>query len=597
MKPFTSSTSLGRAMVAAALVCSALALPGCMIPKLRPALSGPAEPGSFNGLADADNSAMMPPTDFFNDPNLSNLINQALVGNQELRILAEDIQIANNEVWRRTGAYLPFVSFWSGASLNKLSTFTPAGADLSQIVSPAGTGFPNPLPDFMIAGDITWQIDIWRQLRNARDAQSLRFLGTTDGRNYVVTRLVAEIADTYYMLIALDKRLDNLDTIIALQQKSLETARVRKEFARDTELGVQRFQAEVRKNQSEKLIVYQRIIEAENRINFLCGRYPQRVERMSSSTIAAFIDLNLRALSVGVPAQLLQNRPDIRQAERELEAAGLDIRVARANFFPRPVINAGVGYEAYNTKYLFITPESLIYNVAGSLVAPLVNKRAIQADFMNANARQLQALYDYQRTILNAFTEVVNRIAKVQNYSSSIEIKKQQLASLEAAVDVASNLFQNARPGVDYMDVLFAQRDMVDARMVLIETKQEQLSAIVNAYQALGGGWRNIRGPMAPPGTVEALPADELPGGPPAELVPAPPVPGLGPPAQAPALPVPPPALPGPPPALPVPPPAQPAPPPAQPAPPAAVPAAPAPDSVPLLVPPSSVPVVKFKPA
>ena len=187
-----------------------------------------------------------------------------------------------------------------------------------------------------------------------------------------------------------------------------------------------------------------------------------------------------------MPAQLLQNRPDIRQAELELAAAGLDVRVARANFYPKAFITGGVGYEAFNTKYLFLTPESLIYSVAGDLVAPLINKAAIKADYMNANARQLQAVYDYQRIILNAFTEVINHVSKVQNYSTSIEIKRQQLASLEASVDFASKLFQNAR--VQYIDVLFAQRDLLDARMVLIETKQEQLSAIVNTYQALGGG-------------------------------------------------------------------------------------------------------------
>jgi outer membrane protein TolC len=322
----------------------------------------------------------------------------------------------------------------------------------------------------------------------------LRYLGTIDGRNYVVTRLAAEIAENFYMLMALDKQLETLDGTIALQERSLEIAKARKEFARDTELGVQRFQAEVRKNQSQKLIIKQSIIEVENRINFLCGRYPQPVERES----AGFIELSLHALSVGVPSQLLQNRPDIRQAERELQAAGIDIRVARANFYPKLFITAGVGYDAFNPKYLFITPESLIYNVAGDLVAPLLNKAAIRADYMNANAKQLEAVYNYQRTLLNAFTEVVNRVSKVQNYSRSIELKKQQLESLETAVAVADNLFQRAR--IEYIDVLFAQRDRNEARMVLIETKKEQLSAIVNAYQALGGGWQNRprRAPVQP---------------------------------------------------------------------------------------------------
>ncbi|HMF19712.1 MAG TPA: TolC family protein [Gemmataceae bacterium] len=112
--------------------------------------------------------------------------------------------------------------------------------------------------------------------------------------------------------------------------------------------------------------------------------------------------------------------------------------------------------------------------------------KAIRAEYLSANARQLETVYNYQRVILNAFTEVINRLSKVENYSNSIDIKKQQLQSLEQSVTSASKLYQNAR--AEYIEVLFAQRDLLEARTVLIETKREQLSAIVNAYQALGGG-------------------------------------------------------------------------------------------------------------
>jgi len=188
-----------------------------------------------------------------------------------------------------------------------------------------------------------------------------------------------------------------------------------------------------------------------------------------------------------VPSQLLQYRPDIRQAERELAAAGLDVQVARARFYPTVTITGGVGFEAFNPAYLFTNPaQALIASVAGGLVAPLINKKAIQADYLSANAKQLESVYNYQRVILNAFTEVITRVSMVENYGKSIEIKKQQLEALEASVNSASKLFLNAR--VEYVDVLLAQRDLIDARMVLIETKKEQLSAIVNVYQALGGG-------------------------------------------------------------------------------------------------------------
>jgi outer membrane protein TolC len=376
---------------------------------------------------------------------------------------------------------LPFFSLGAKAGIDKSSEFTPMGAAERQLTSPRGP-FPDPLPNFMVNADITWQVDIWRQLRNARDAQQFRFLGTQDGFNYTVTRLIADIAENYYTLMALDQQQLTLDQTISLQQTSIDFAKARKEAARDTELAVQRFQAEVRRNQSEKYIIAQKIVETENRINYLLGRFPQPVERLRGD----FLNLRLQPLAIGAPAHLLQNRFDVRQAERELQAAGLDVNVARADFYPKLFLTAGVGYEAFNTKYLFLTPESLIYGATAGLTAPVINRSAISAEYMNANARQLQALYEYQRTVINAFTEVVNQFSKVDNYSRSIDIKRQQLTALESAVSVSGLLFQNAR--IEYLDVLTSQRDRNEARMILIDTKKEQLAGIVNAYQALGGG-------------------------------------------------------------------------------------------------------------
>jgi NodT family efflux transporter outer membrane factor (OMF) lipoprotein len=494
-----SNTKHAQHVIARAIACSLLllVLPSCGIPPLRQSKPGTILPenytAGFHGAASLENSSQVPIEDFFNDPLLTRLICQALAGNQELRILYEDVQIARNEVLGRSGAYLPFVFIGGSAGMEKFSKFTPLGAAEDQLEYLPGKHFPGLPGNFLLTANISWQIDIWRQLRNARDSAVQRFLGTNEGRNYAITRLVAEIAENYYMLLALDKRLENLDNIIQLQERFLESARLRFKFPRaptDTELPVQRFTAEVRKNQSQILIVKQDIIQVENRINFLVGRYPQPVERRSGD----FINLNLRALSLGVPAQLLLNRPDIRQAERELAAAGLDVKVARARFFPvlalaGPLGPAGpyspVGVQAFNPKYLF-SPGSLLVSFAGDLVTPFINKRAIRADYKTANARQLQTIYNYQRVILKAYTEVVTRVSKVQNYSTSIEVKKQQVQALDKAVNLAFQLFQAVR--LEYLDMLLAQRDLWEGRLELIDTKQEQLSAIVNVYQALGGG-------------------------------------------------------------------------------------------------------------
>lgn len=474
--------TIGRGAFVKVLVGSLLmVLPACAIPHLRPAESMPQMPDNFGGKTSTENSAHLGAEEFFNESDLTQLIEAALANNRELKILDEEVRIAQNEVLARRGAYWPFFSVGAGAGWDKPSRYTRGGAVDANLDIIPGRPFPSPLGDVIGGVNVIWQIDIWRQLRNARDAAAERYTAAIDRRNFFVTRLVAENAENYYRLRALDKRLETLDQIITLQEKSAKIAKDKFDAGRGTELAVQRFLAEVRKNQSEKLVVNQEIIEVENRINFSLNRYPQRVDRASKE----FLDLTINTVNIGIPSELLRNRPDIRQAERELVAAGLDVRVARANFFPKLIITGNVGYEAFNPRYL-LNPEAFVANVAGSLVAPLLNKKAIQADYMNANAKQLQAAYNYQRVVLNAFTEVVNQLAKVENYSRSIEIKKLQLKALEASVASASDLFQNAR--VEYVEVLLAQRDLMDARTVVIDTKMEQLSAIVNAYRALGGG-------------------------------------------------------------------------------------------------------------
>ena len=484
----SSKTEQKKRAIRNAIACGLLVvLPSC-IPHIRAPLPGPSPPETFKGVTSPENSSQLTIEDFFNDPTLTGLIHQALFGNQELRILAEEVQIASNEILARQGAYLPFISPVGSMGTNRYSQFTLPGAGVRTDTFRPGQLLPNPVPDFMFGTLLTWTPDIYWQLHNARDAAALRFFAAGEGRKYVVTSVVAEIADNYFGLLALDKRMENLDQIIALQEQSLRFAQLAKEFARGTDLPVQRFQAEVRKNQAEKLVVLQDIIQVENRINFLAGRFPQPVERPSGKSIEEFIDMNLHTLSVGVPPQLLQNRPDVLRAERELAAAGLDVLVARKNFYPHGLLTAGVGYEAFNPRYLLLTPEALAAQVVGNMLVPFINRKAIKADYFTANARQLQAVYNYQRVVLNAFIEVVTRLSKVQNYTNSIEIKKQQVKALEAAVDRAMNLYQFARVGVDYLDVLLAQRDLWEARRNLIDLKREQLSAIVNTYQALGGG-------------------------------------------------------------------------------------------------------------
>ncbi|MBU3727763.1 MAG: TolC family protein [Phycisphaerales bacterium] len=462
-----------------------LPLASCSIPQTREAQPAPEVPAAFTDAAtgpDAPSSGLTSIEDFFRDPVLTRLIADALKNNLELKILAERIEIESSKVLARSGKYMPSVDLALGATLSTPSKYTTEGAVEEQLELAPGVPFSDPLPGFLVATEFAWELDIWGRLRAAEDAARLHMLASAEGRNYIVTRLVAEVAESYYTLLGLDARLQVIDQMIALQQQSLGIAQRKMQAIGGTQLAVQRFEAEVKRNESERLILQQKVVEAENRINTLVGRYPQAIERDSGR----FLELDNEALNLGVPSDLLHNRPDIRRAELEIQSAGMELTVARTAFYPRLTLTGGVGYEANSAAYMFQTPESIAANIAGGLVAPLVNTAELQAEFLAANAMQLTAIYEYQRTVIAAFTEVVTRLSMVQKYRRSMQLKTEQMLSLEASVASASQLFQSAR--VEYSEVLFTQRDLLEAKLLVIETKQEQLAAIVNTYQALGGG-------------------------------------------------------------------------------------------------------------
>lgn len=441
-------------------------------------------PLTYAGSEDTTDVASVPWEAFFTDPDLRTLIDSALANNQELNIMVQEIELARNEARARQGEYLPFVDIGATADLEKVGEFTRNGAVEHNLPIAEERAFPEPLPNLTVAARASWEVDVWKRLRNAKKAAVMRYLGTMEGRNFMTTQLVAEIANSYYELMALDNQLEILRNNIAIQKDALEIVKLEKQAAKVTELAVRRFEAEVLKNRSIQFVIQQRITETENRINFLVGRYPQPVVRNSASFSTLVVD----SIYTGMPAQLLSYRPDVRRAELELEAAKLDVRSAKANFYPSVRLSAGVGLNAFDASHLIESPASLVYNLAGDLVAPLVNRNAIKAIYANANARQLQAVYDYERTLLNAYVEVVNQLANIDNLRNGYDLRKQQVDALSSSITISNNLFRSAR--ADYMEVLLTQRDALESKFELVETRKQQMNAKVAIYQALGGGWR-----------------------------------------------------------------------------------------------------------
>lgn len=375
--------------------------------------------------------------------------------------------------------------------VEKVGRYTSVGAsDADHDIEP-GVPVPEALGDLRGAVEASWEVDLWGRLRQQARAARLRYLSTVEGRGFVVTQLVAEVAETWYDLLALDRELAVLDENIALLSESLEVVRLQKDAARVTELAVQRFEAERLEYQARRAEVAQRVAVAEAHLDRLCGRAPGDRPRPA----ARFDALPAAPLAVGVPEDLLRHRPDVRAREFDLEAARLDVKAARSAFYPELRLDGGLGDQAYRAVKLGAAPESLVFDVVGGLTAPLLNRSALRAAYVGADARRSQALLEYERTVLGAYLDVRVQRARVDNYDEAYARRAEQVARLRDAVVTSNDLFQSAR--ADYLEVLTTRRDALGAALDLIETRQQQWSARIGLYRALGGGWDGFD-PAAP---------------------------------------------------------------------------------------------------
>lgn len=438
------------------------------------------------GPDDAPSSAEVDWHDFFGDPQLVALVDEALANNQELNITIQEMIVVNSEVMSRRGDIFPSLSAGVGAGIDRVGSYTSQGR------SDEANGVAPDLQNYSLGLYATWEIDIWGRLRDSADAAMYRYLASAEGRNFVITRLVAEVASSYYELLALDRQLAILDASIQLQQDALLMVRAQQQAARVTMLAVTRFEAQLRGFQSRRYEIAQQIVEAENHINFLLGRFPQHVDRST----ADFLAMEPTQVHTGVPTRLLENRPDVRQAELQLTASQLSVSAARARFYPSLRLDVGIGYHSFDITQLFATPESLIYGVLAGLTAPLLNRSAITADYFAANSQQMEAVLRYEQTILSAFIDVNNGVNLVRNMAHAYELREQQVERLQQSVDFSTLLFNAAR--AEYLEVLTTRRDYLDAQMDLVDTKQRQLQATVTLYQALGGGWQVPNRPADP---------------------------------------------------------------------------------------------------
>lgn len=441
-------------------------------------------PASFTGSADTMDAPLINWKQFFSDPYLVSLLDSTIINNRDAQIAIQRTQAAASDILFARSMLRPAVDAGASAGIRKFGLYTMDGAGNITTEIYNGKIVPEHLPDYFIGFQASWEVDIWGKLKNRKKAAIARFLSTVEGRNLIQTNLIAEVATAYYELLNLDQQLKIIDENISIRENAYRMVKVQKEAAVVNELAVKQFEGQLLNIRALKVEILQQIAQTENRINFLTARYPQPIYRDT----AAFVNKNLLAVNEGIPAGLLENRPDIRQAEMELAASKADVQSARAAFYPSFNITGAGGFQGFRTSLLFKTPESIIYSLLGSITAPLINRAALKAEFASANARQIEALFNYQKIIMSGYTEVYNEMQRIKNLADIFDLKTKESVAKTQSVGISQQLFRAGK--ADYLEVLFSQQNALQTQLELTETKKEQLVAGVNLYRALGGGWR-----------------------------------------------------------------------------------------------------------
>ncbi len=428
--------------------------------------------GLYRGVNTTDTTSManIPWTQMFKDANLQNMLQEAIINNNDLKVTVARIKQAEANLRQTKAAFLPFMSAGPQVTQQKVAS-TQGGA----------LGF---IPDrvYAISGIASWEIDLWGKLRGANRAALASFLESDAYRRSVQTQLIAEIATNYYNLLAYDKQLAITMQTVENRKEDVETNKALKQANRVNEASVA--QSEANRYAAEVTIpdLQNSIWQTENAINVLIGRQPGDIQRDS---------LNVQQvdalLQTGLPSQLLSNRPDVQQAEYGLRYYFEQINVARAYFYPSLTITAQGGWQSASVKDLFSTT-ALFGNIAAGLTQPIFNRGLNRQRLEVAKAQYEENLATFQQTILNAGREVSDALYSYQAVANKTNTRTLQLEAWERAANYNRALLKNGY--ATYTDVLTSEQGLLFAQLNSINDRLQQLTAVVSLYRSLGGGWK-----------------------------------------------------------------------------------------------------------
>lgn len=405
--------------------------------------------------------------EIYMDSTLCALIDRALLYNKDMLIAASRIKEMAAQKRISTAALLPDLKV--GVTGKREST-DYANAKFKQD------------DEFGAKALFSWEVDLWGKLRWERSAALADYLQSVEARRALQMTIVAEVAQAYYELVALDTELDIVRQTLKTREEGLRLVRLRYEGGLTSEVPFSQAQVELARIAALVPDLERKIALKENDIAFLAGEFPKRIARSG-----LLQDFNFpQTLPVGMPSTLLERRPDIRQAEQKLIAAHSRAKVAYTNMFPRLSLTGSLGAESDVLSNLFKSPYSIM-NAA--IVSPLFGWGKNRAALTAKKAAYEAELHSYEKTVLSVFKEAHNAIV---NFNKMKEIYDYQ-SRFEKAAKKYMDLTQKQyiQKVITYLDVLDAQREYFDAQIKLSNTVRDELIAVVQLYKALGGGWEN----------------------------------------------------------------------------------------------------------
>lgn len=334
---------------------------------------------------------------------------------------------------------------------------------------------------FDLKGIASWELDLWGNLRWARDKSLAEFMGSIENQRALRMSLVAQVAQAYFELVALDNELSIVQQTVDARRESLHLARVRYEGGLTSETAFRQAQVELARTATLVPDLERKIALKENDIAFLSGEYPHHIKRSVLPEDVMFSS----SLPVGLPSALLERRPDVRQAEQALIAANAAVGVAYTNLFPRLALTASYGAESDLLSELLKSPHQLF---SANLLQPIFAMGKNRAMLKAKKAAYEQATYAYEKAVLNAFKDAYNAIAEFNKVKEIYETRLRLEQASKSTLDLAQLQYLNGVIG--YMDLLDAQRGYLDAQIGLSNAVRDKQICMVNLYKALGGGWK-----------------------------------------------------------------------------------------------------------